>query len=292
MAELAATRPQTGGLYVYLRDAWGQGTAFVFTWSQLVLLRAAGLGGIASVFGEYLLRSMGYDPIAHPLGADYAAVAAIVIATMANIRGVQAGAFVTNISSIAKFGALAFIVCVSFLLGGDSTNVPAVNPGARIGAGAFGLAFISVLWAYDGFADLSFLGGEVVNAARTIPRALIAGTLAIVAIYLSVNLAYLHVMPVAAIAASPLIAADTMARLVGPLGVSFVSVVVMISTFGAVNADLIGAPRIFFAAADDRLFFSRWRACIRNYRTPHVAILFSAGARDRVRDDGDVRAAR
>src|SRR5262245_21882327 len=117
IAELAAALPQAGGLYVYLRDAWGRGTAFVFTWSELVLIRAAGLSGIASVFGEYALRSFGYDPVLHSAAADYCAVAAIVIATLTNVRGVQTGALMTGVTSAAKFGALALIAAVAILFG-------------------------------------------------------------------------------------------------------------------------------------------------------------------------------
>src|SRR5436190_6177353 len=89
IAELAASLPQAGGLFVFLHEAWGRGAAFVFTWSELVLIRAAGLSGIATVFGEYLLRSLGYDPLVHSAAADYCAVAGIVVATLANIRGLQ-----------------------------------------------------------------------------------------------------------------------------------------------------------------------------------------------------------
>src|SRR6266850_3851965 len=92
IAELAAALPQAGGIYVYLREAWGRGTAFVFTWLELVLIRAAGLSGIASVFGEYLLRSFGYDPVLHAAAADYCAVGGLIVATVANVRGVQTGA--------------------------------------------------------------------------------------------------------------------------------------------------------------------------------------------------------
>src|SRR6185503_19400973 len=138
------------------------------------------------------------------------------------------------------------------------------------------LAFISVLWAYDGFADLSFLAGEVRDPERTLPRAIVIGTLAIVAIYLTTNAAYLYVLPIDQVAKSPLIAADTMAALVGRAGASFVSIVVAISTFGAVNSDLLGAPRIFYAAAEDGLFFQTLGRVHPTYRTPYVSILFSA----------------
>jgi len=278
IAELAAALPQAGGLYVFLREGWGRGAAFVFTWSELVLIRAAGLSGIASVFGEYALRSFGYEPVLHPAAADYCAVAAIVIATLTNVRGVRTGALLTGVTSAAKFGALALIAVVAVLFGSrtDASAAHFAAGQAPVHAGLFGLAFISVLWAYDGFADLSFLAGEVVNPQRTLPRAIIAGTLAIIAIYLTTNVTYLYVLPIAQVARSPLIAADTMAALVGGIGASFVSIVVAISTFGAVNSDLLGAPRIFYAAAEDGLFFKTLGRVHPTYRTPYISILFSA----------------
>lgn len=278
IAELAAALPQAGGLYVFLREGWGRGTAFVFIWSELVLIRAAGLSGIATVFGEYSLRSLGYDPVLHPTAADYCAVAGIVLGTAANVRGVQIGALMTGATSAAKFGALAFIAVAAWLLGsraGASAAHFAAGQ-APVHAGLFGLAFISVLWAYDGFLDVSFLAGEVRNPERTLPRAIIGGTLAIIAIYLATNAAYLYVLPIDTVARSPLIAADTMAALIGRAGASFVSIVVAISTFGAVNSDLLGAPRIFYAAAEDGLFFKTLGRVHPTYRTPYVSIVFSA----------------
>jgi amino acid transporter len=129
-----------------------------------------------------------------------------------------------------------------------------------------------VLWAYDGFADLSFAAGEVVDPQRTLPRAIVVGTLAIICVYLAVNVAYLYVSPVDTIAASPLIAADTMQALFGQLGVAFVSVVVTVSTFGALMAVMLSAPRVFFAMADDKLFFPVIARVHPRYHTPYVAI--------------------
>jgi amino acid transporter len=278
IAELAASLPQAGGLFVFLHEAWGRGTAFVFTWSELMLIRAAGLSGIATVFGEYLLRSFGYDPVLHPAAADYCAIAGIVVATIANVRGVHTGALMTGMTSAAKFAALAFIVVAALLLGSraDASTAHFVSSQAPVRAGLFGLAFISVLWAYDGFLDVAFLAGEVVNPTRTLPRAIIGGTLAIIAIYLAVNAAYLYVLPAAAVAKSPLIAADTMSALIGGSGATFVSIVVAISTFGAVNSDLLGAPRIFYAAAENGLFFKTLGRVHPTYRTPYISIIFSA----------------
>ncbi len=278
IAELAASLPQAGGLYVFLREAWGRGAAFAFTWTELVLLRAAGLSGIATVFGEYFVRSLGYDPLRYAAAADYCAVGAIVVSTIANVRGVQTGALMTTTTSAAKFAALAAIAGAALLLGGRAGASPIhlATTHRSPDAGLFGLAFISVLWAYDGFADLSFLAGEVRDPARTLPRAIIGGTLAIVAIYVVTNAAYLYVLPIDAVSRSPLIAADTMAALVGPAGAVFVSIVVAISTFGAVNSDLLGAPRIFYAAAEDGLFFKTLGRVHPAYRTPYISIVFSA----------------
>ena len=278
IAELAASLPQAGGLYVFLREGWGRPTAFVFTWSELVLIRAAGLSGIATVFGEYFLRSLGYDPVLHPAAADYCAVAGIVVATIANVRGVQTGALMTGATSLAKFAALAVIAIAAVLLGSraDASAAHFAAGQAPVRAGLFGLAFISVLWAYDGFLDVSFLAGEVRNPERTLPRAIVGGTLAIIAIYLTTNAAYLYVLPIGTVARSPLIAADTMAALIGRAGASFVSIVVAISTFGAVNSDLLGAPRIFYAAAEDGLFLKTLGRVHPTYRTPYLSIIFSA----------------
>src|SRR5687767_5912500 len=278
VAELAASLPQTGGWYVFLREAWGRLAGFLLGWSELVLIRASANGAISTVFSEYLLRSIGYDPAVCPTAADYVAAAAIFGAAVVNIRGVRLGALVAGASSIAKFSALALLVVASFALGAGA-GASTANFTAAAGpveAGMFGLALISVLWAYDGFADLSFAGGEVRDPQRTLPRAIVGGTLAIVGIYLAANVAYLYVNPLERVAASPLIAADTMQAIFGQAGVAFVSIVVTISTFGALIAIMLSAPRIFFAMADDGLFFRVMARVHPRYGTPHVAIALSA----------------
>jgi amino acid transporter len=278
VAELAASLPQTGGWYVYLRESWGRLAGFLFGWSELVLIRASSAGAISTVFAEYFLRTTGYDPAAYPGATDYIAAAAIVVAAAVNIRGVQIGAIFAGISTIAKFGALALLVLTSVVFGaasgGTVENFSA--PGGAVQPGLFGLALISVLWAYDGFADVSFAAGEVRDPHRTLPRAIISGTIAIVTIYLAANCAYLFVTPVTGIATSRLIAADTMARLFGDVGVAIVSVVVAVSTFGALIAIMLASPRVFFAMADDRLFFPVFARVHPRYKTPYVAISLAA----------------
>ena len=273
-AELSASMPETGGMYVYLREGWGRPYGFLYGWAQLVLIRAAALGGISSVFGEYFMRVFGMDPRANPAMADYLAAAAIIVASITNIVGVKLGALFAGLSTIAKFGALALLVLASFLMGGQVgasfTNL--ASNGAAIDAGVFGLALISVMWAYDGFADLTFASGEVKDPQRNLPRAIIIGTLMIIAIYLLANFAYLYINPIGVMAKSPLIAADTMGALFGQVGVSFVAVVVMISTFGSLMGSMLASPRIFFAMADDNLLFGPIARVHPTWKTPYVAI--------------------
>ena len=277
LAELAAALPETGGFYAYLREGWGRREAFVFGWSELVLIRASALGGIAVVFGEYLLRSIGVDPVEHYVAARSLSASAIAFAACANIVGADVGAVIVGISTLAKFSALVLLAGASFALGGghgasvSHLTAPASGP---IGIGAMGLALVSVLWAYDGWGDLSFAAGEVRDPQRNLPRAIILGTLALMAIYVLTNIAYLYVIPIAGIAdpRTPLVAADTMMALFSQTGVVLVSVFVMISSFSSLNGSMLASPRVFFAMADDGLFFDSIAKVHPRFKTPYVAI--------------------
>jgi basic amino acid/polyamine antiporter, APA family len=278
LSELAAALPESGGFYAYLRECWGRQTAFLFGWAELILIRASALGGIAIVFGEYLLRSLGIDPLTHSLAARALAAGAIASASIANIFGAGVGAMVVNVSTAAKFSALGALIIASLLLGGRHgatfAHVTAAAT-APVTVGNLGLALVSVLWAYDGFGDLSLVGGEVTDPQRNLPRAIIGGTLAIIAIYVLVNLAYLYMMPADAIGRSPLVAADTMMAIFGRAGVVAVSWSVMISSFSSLNGTMLAAPRIFFAMAGDGLLFGALARIHPRYRTPHAAILLA-----------------
>jgi APA family basic amino acid/polyamine antiporter len=279
VAELAATLPETGGFYAYLREGWGRPVAFLFGWSELVLIRANALGGMSIVFGEYGLRTFGVDPTAHGLAARGLAAGAIACAAAANIFGANIGAFVVGWSTAAKFGALALLAGCAFALGsihGATMGHFQASAGAAVGAGSVGLALVSILWAYDGFGDVSFAGGEVKDPQRNLPQAIVVGTLAIIGIYVLINAAYLYVLPVEAVGRSPLVAADVMQALFGRTGVVLVSLLVMISSFSAVNGGMLAAPRVFFAMADDGLFFKTLASVHSRFNTPYVAILLSA----------------
>ena len=180
LAELAAAFPESGGYYAYLRQRWGRPVAFLFGWTQLVLLRASAIGGIALACGQYTLRLVGVDPVAHASTAQLVSAAAIIVAAGANIVGARLGAMIVNTSSSGQFVALV------------------------------GLALVSVLWAYDGWGDVSFAGGEVKDPQRTLPKAIIGGTLAVIVAYVLVNTGYVYVLSLPTVANSPLVAADTM----------------------------------------------------------------------------------
>lgn len=280
IAELASALPRTGGIYVFLRQGWGKLPAFVFGWGQLVMIRAASLGAIAITFAEYFYRVTGRDPgvAENVMAVRYAAAGAILLTGLFNIVGVKVGAGFTNLTVLAKYGGLLFIIVIAFVLGLPETggNYFPLVPEGSFAVPAFGLALVSTLWAFDGWADLSYNGGEVKDPQRNLPRALIGGTLLVIVIYLLANLAYLAVLPIEEIRVSKLVAADVAERVLGNPGVVFVSVTVMISTFGTLNTVLFTSPRIFFAMAEDGLFFKRVAAVHPKLGTPWVAITLTA----------------
>ena len=281
LAELSGAFPATGGVYVFIREAWGRLPAFLFGWSELVLIRAASLGAISTTFAEYFLRVLGFNPAVAPYTdyVHYVAAIAIGLTATFNYLGVRWGSLVQNLTTLAKYGGLLFIIAVALSLGLPKTGghfTPAVPEGS-FHIAAFGLALVSVLWAFDGWADLSFVAGEVKDPRRNLPRAIIIGTCGVIAIYLLANVAYLAVMPVEEIRQSKLVAADVAQKLIGAPGVVFVAVTVMLSTFGTLNGTLLTAPRIFFAMADDGLFFRKVAAVHPKYNTPYVSILLTTG---------------
>ena len=280
LAEIAGAFPQTGGVYVFLREAWGRGTAFLFGWAELVVIRAASYGAISTTFAEYFFRVLGYDPSVAPTSTYVHWVAAVAIAITAtlNILGLRWGSLVQNLTTAAKYGGLLFIIVLALAIGLPQSggHFTPLLPEGSFHLGAFGLALVSVLWAYDGWEDVTFVAGEVRDPRRVMPRAIIMGTLAVVSIYLLANVAYLSVLDVQGIAHSKLVAAEVAQRLIGPAGVVFVSVTVMLSTFGTLNGSILTSPRIFFAMADDRLLFSAFGRVHPRYRTPSRAIVLSA----------------
>ncbi len=258
-AELAAAFPRSGGVYVFVREGFGPLPAFLFGWAELLIIRPGAYGAIGITAAAYGLRIFGLDPAASPFGLPVraeqllGAVMIIVVATV-NYGGIKRGALLQNASTIFKSGALLLLVILGFTLGTGHGWSAIVAQRTTVGLSPFLLALVAILWAYDGWADLAFVGGEVKDPARNLPRALLIGTGIVVALYLAANLVYVFLIPLSQIKQSELVAADAAMLLIGRAGIVAVSAAVAISTFGTLNGSMMTAPRIFFAMADDRLF--------------------------------------
>jgi basic amino acid/polyamine antiporter, APA family len=280
LAELAGAYPRSGGPYAFIREGFGRMYAFLFGWSQLTLIRPAALGGVSTVFAEYALRVSGYNPAVEPYASyvHYIAALAIVIVGITNYLGVQWGALVQNLTTAAKYGGLLVIVIFAFALGlpatGGAHYTPMAPPGS-FSLAPFGLAIVSVLWAYDGWLDASYVGGEVKEPRRNLPIALIAGTGAVIAIYLLANMAYMAVLPVEEIRRSPAVAAEVAYAVLGGGGLAFVGLTVSISTFGTLNGTMMTSPRVFFALSEQGSIFRPLGRVHPRFETPFVAVVVS-----------------
>lgn len=270
ISELAALYPRSGGIYVYLREGYGRVPAFLFGWTELLVIRPSALGALALVFASYTGTFF-------PLGTNgerILAASAITVLALTNMRSLDWGALIANLTTAAKVLALALVGVIAFVFG-DMTQgaLGSSIEWSPVAWGSFGVALISVLWAYDGWADLTFMAGEVKNPERTMPRALLLGTGIVVVLYLIVNTAYLWVLTVPEMAASQLVASDAAQRIFGATGAAVISALVMLSTFGALNGSTMTGPRILYAMAEDRLFFKPIAHVHPKYRTPDAAIL-------------------
>ncbi len=280
-AELAAAFPRSGGIYVFLRQAFGPLPAFLFGWAELLIIRPGAYGAIGITASAYSLRTVGLDPAAQlgglPFRGDQLLGAAFIIVVGAvNYFGIKRGAVIQNVSTIFKVGALATLVILGFAMGKGQGIAPMLAQRAEVAVSPFLLAMVSILWAYDGWADLAFVGGEVKDPQRTLPRALIIGTSVVVLLYLGANLIYLYLIPIGQMKQAELVAADVAQLLIGPAGIVAVSAAVAVSTFGTLNGSMMTAPRIFFAMADDGLFPKAIAKVDPKTGAPTAAILLAA----------------
>ncbi len=248
-----------------MRESFGRLPAFLFAWAELWVIRPGAYGAIGITASAYTLRTFGLDPAAivaaigpidiraeQLLGAGY-----IILVGTVNYFGIHRGAVLQNVSTVFKVGALALLVVLGFALGTRSAALPAGGifaQRAAVGLSPFLLAMVAILWAYDGWADLAFVGGEVRDPQKILPRALLLGTATVVVLYLGANLVYLYLIPIEQMKHAELVAADVARLVIGPAGVVVVSAAIAVSTFGTLNGSMMTAPRIFFAAAEDNLF--------------------------------------
>lgn len=268
-AELGTRRPQAGGGYVYLREAFGLVVAFVFGWNLLVVNHSGALAAVATVFVQYAGAALGVT-VDNP---GPWAVATIVFLAGVNWFGIRAGSLVQNILTVLKLAAIAALIAIGLSLGGapaPSAPTPAFNPLA------FGGALMPVLFSYGGWYYVNDIAGEVRDPQRTLPRALIFGMLLVAACYLLANLAYLAVLGHDGLAASSAPAADLMRRAFGEPGARLIAAGIAISTLGFCNISMIGAARVFQVMGADGVFFRSAGRLHPRWRSPNVALLLLA----------------
>ena len=271
-AELGARRPQAGGTYVYLREAFGPLAGFLFGWTMLLVIYSGASAAVATIFASYAASLFGLPPRwILPL-----AVGGLVFVGGINMFGIRAGAQIQNLFSLLKLLAVAVLVaCGLSLAGAGSAPILAVDP-ARAGVGFIGAA-LPVLFAYSGFTYLNNLAGEVREPQRTLPRALTLGMLLVIGAYVLVNVAYLAVLGQAGLAASHAPAADVMQRVFGSFGARLIALGVAISTLGFCNITLVAGARVLQVMGEDGLFFRAVSRLHPRWRTPNTALMLLAG---------------
>lgn len=264
VAELGAASPRAGGLYVYLHEAYGPLVGFLYGWTSFWVINTASVAAIAVAFGNYLGATVGWE------GGPRTAISIGVILLLSGINylGVRWGALVQTSMGILKVTALVGMTIAIFALpGGDSSHL--VGDGFSLGdVSAAGVAMVGVLWSFDGWIQVSYAAGEIKNPRRVIPMALLVSMVTIVTVYLLANGAYLHALSLEGVRASERVASDALAVVLGDLGANLMVAAVLISTFGAGNGFLLGAARIYYAMAKERLFFATFAQVHPRFGTP------------------------
>lgn len=275
VAELGALMPDAGGQYVYLSRAYSPLWGFLYGWSAFFVINTASIAAVAVTFATYL----GYFFPLPEVGIRLIAIASIIFLTMINCFGIKLGAMVQNGFTLLKIAALLALVILSFAVsGGSLTNFSPVLPRMPISglAGPLTLAMVSVLWSYDGWIEITYVAGEVMNPQRTLPRALSIGTMIVVAMYVLIACSVMYVMPMERAAHSETILSDAAANIMGTGGAVFISIAAIVSTFGTNNGFIFTCPRIYYAMAREGLFF-KWLAAIHpKYQTPLASLIVQA----------------
>lgn len=273
--ELGAMDPQAGGLYVYLRDAFGRPPAFLYGWALFFVIGSGSVATLAAAFARYVQQ---FFPLG-PWGAKLVAVAMIAVVAAVNVRGTRRGADVQNWSTAIKTAALLLLSVLLLLLGRrlGGTDVAVfttpLTPERFAGAG---VALVAVLWAYEGWHYVTFSAGETINPQRDFARGIVLGTAAVVVVYLVANLAYVAALGPAGVMRSTRVAADAVNTLFGSPWGQLVTIPILISIFGAANGIALTEPRVFYAMAKDGVFFQTLARVHPRFGTPALAIIASA----------------
>ncbi len=271
-AELAAMYPRTGGVFVFLKEAWGRPPAFVYGWSALLITYPASIAAVSVVFAAYFKRLVPAFPLPENIIAALLALAACVV----NIIGVILGARVQRTFTAAKIAALVALVGFAVISSaGSFENFTPIwaTPSQGWHLGALALAMAAVLWTYEGWSDGPTLSGECRDKKRDLPRALLIGTGMVTLVYLLINASYVYVMSIPGIAASSSVAVDMAERTMGQYGGLFVNLLVLASTAGSVNGMVIAGSRVSFAMAHEGLFFNLVGRVHPRLKTPANAVM-------------------
>jgi amino acid transporter len=271
LAEMAVTHPRTGGLYVFIRESFGDRLAFVFGWASLWVIKPTVIASIASVFATYFCQAVGLAK-----GVEfYAGFAAIACLTFVNLLGVRQGTGTQTVFTTLKVLGILALCLAAFLL--PHAGAPAGQTLAESNRGhpfllALVFAMIPILFAYDGWTDSTYVGGEIVNPARNFPIAILGGVLLVVLVYVITNVAYFSVLSPAEVGTYEAVGAEAMRRILGDWGGRALAVLVAVSTFGTVNASILTGPRVTLAMAADGLFWKRAAHVNVERGTPDVAL--------------------
>jgi basic amino acid/polyamine antiporter, APA family len=274
-AELAARRPEVGGQYAYLRDAYGPMPAFLYGWSLLLVIQSGGMAAVAITFARYFV-----DLTHLPVADSVVGVSALALLTLINCFGVRSGSNVQNLLMMLKIGAIAMLVIVGLWL---APTAPNTAPNAAVAAGGNGLAAIGaamtpVMFAYGGWQTSSFCAGEMRDPQRDLARGLLLGVAGVILLYCSVAFVCVHALGPAGLAASKTPASDVMRLALGDRGATLIALGIAISTLGFLSQGMLTAPRVYFAMAEDRLFFRKVAAVNPVTRVPVIAIVLQGAA--------------
>jgi basic amino acid/polyamine antiporter, APA family len=274
VAELSSLLPQAGGVYVFLREAYGDAAAFVFGWLYVLVTTPAAIAALSTVFAEFLLNLLGAP--AEGSTVQMIAIAAIIILTWANVLGARVGAAVSEVTTLVKVAALVAIIIGVLLLGHGSLSH--LTEGGVVQGGELARAVAAVIWSYDGWIAVSMIAGEVVAPERLMKRIIITGMLVIVTLYVGANLAYLYLMPVSVMAPQKeAIARTVVTAIAGPAGGIAILLAILTSVLGALNGNLLAKPRVAYAMARDGLIFSYLGHIHPRWSTPWAALLIQGG---------------
>ena len=273
--ELGAMAPEAGGLYVYVREAFGPLPAFLYGWTLFTVMGNGAVATLAVAFVSYLNQLLPLPPAAQKV----IALAMILLVAAINILGTRKSAGVQNWTTGIKVGAIIVMSVVLLALGnGFAQTGDTFWPksfGLELLSG-IGIAMVSVLWAYEGWQYVTYSAGEALDPQRTFARSIAVGTAALIAIYLLANVAYIAALGPAQAAQSERIAAQAVSTIAGPAAGKLIAVAILISMFSAANAVILTTSRVYFAMARDGVFFKRFAAIHPRYGTPAAAIAWSA----------------